>query len=460
MTVNGVAVAVGATVPGDYGTLTITSIVGTTVNYSYTLADNVDHDTDLTPYESFTVAVADSDGNPADDASSTFQIEIVDDVPSAAADIDSVTEDGPTVANGNVLTAAAVGSPDANTDDGVADVQGADGATVTGVAAGTPASASGQVGSAVPGSYGSITIGAEGAYVYTLDNGNAAVQALTTGQTLTDTFTYTITDNDGDASTTTVTITINGSNDTPTVTVPQAGAPGTEVSEAGLPARAGEPAGSASGGSSETTTGSFSYTHGDGASTVTVNGVAVAVGATVPGDYGTLTITSIVGTTVNYSYTLADNVDHDTDLTPYESFTVAVADSDGNPADDASSTFQIQIVDDVPSAAADIDSVTEDGPTVANGNVLTAAAVGSPDANTDDGVADVQGADGATVTGVAAGTPASASGQVGLRCRAATARSRSGRQLCLYAGQRQCSGAGADHRPDADRHVHLHDHRR
>ena len=69
MTVNGVAVAVGATVTGDYGTLTITSIVGTTVNYSYTLADNVDHDTDLTPFESFTVAVADSDGNPADDAS-------------------------------------------------------------------------------------------------------------------------------------------------------------------------------------------------------------------------------------------------------------------------------------------------------------------------------------------------------------------------------------------------------
>ncbi|WP_164778632.1 VCBS domain-containing protein, partial [Mesorhizobium sp. M7A.F.Ca.US.006.01.1.1] len=64
----------------------------------------------------------------------------------------------------------------------------------------------------------------------------AAVQALTTGQHLTDTFTYTLIDGDGDTSTTTVEITINGTNDVPTVTVPGVGAPGTSVDEAGLPA--------------------------------------------------------------------------------------------------------------------------------------------------------------------------------------------------------------------------------
>jgi len=346
----GATVGSPLTVVGDHGTLRITGYnAGTGVaTYTYELTEATTDVDNVAETDSFTLTVSDGSG-PSAPASIIF--EIVDDVPTAVADTDSVTEDGPLTADGNVISG--VGG-------GTADTQGADGVVVTGVAAGTPASASGQVGSAVPGSYGSITIGADGAYVYTLDNGNAAVQALTTGQTLTDTFTYTITDNDGDPSTTTVTITINGSNDVPTVTVPQAGAPGTEVSEAGLPARAGEPAGSASAGSSETTTGSFSYTHGDGASTVTINNVAVAVGATVSGDYGTLTITSIVGTTVTYSYTLADNVDNDTDLTPFESFTVKVADSDGNPADDASSTFQINIVDDVPTANPATAAVLDD----------------------------------------------------------------------------------------------------
>ena len=63
------------------------------------------------------------------------------------------------------------------------------------------------------------TVIANGTYSYTLNNANAAVQALTTGQTLTEAFTYTLTDNDGDTSPSTLTITINGTNDVPTVTV-------------------------------------------------------------------------------------------------------------------------------------------------------------------------------------------------------------------------------------------------
>ncbi|RUX31687.1 hypothetical protein EOA13_05445, partial [Mesorhizobium sp. M7A.F.Ca.US.011.01.1.1] len=409
--INGVTVTgVDQHIPGQYGYLTIVSYNPSTgaIEYNYTVTESVSH-TDQTPGydpstdtvpENFTITVTDVDG---DTASTTFAVAIVDDVPTAVADTDSVTEDGPTVADGNVITTS--GGADANVTDGVADVKGADGATVTGVEAGTVASASGHVGSVVAGSYGSITIDADGHYSYTLNNGAAAVQALTTGQHLTDTFTYTLTDGDGDISTTTVEITINGTNDVPTVTVPQAGAPGTSVDEAGLPA------GSASLTNSETTAGTFSYTNGDGASTVTINGTAVAVGATVAGDYGTLTITAINGTTVSYSYTLATNVNHATDATPFETFTVHVADSDGNVADDPSASFQIAIVDDVPTAVADTDSVTEDGPTVADGNVITAS--GGTDANVTDGVADVKGADGATVTGVEAGTVASASGHVG-----------------------------------------------
>ena len=57
--------------------------------------------------------------------------------------------------------------------------------------------------------YGSYTLTAAGLWIYTLDNSNAAVQALNVGQTLTDTFTATTVDGTQQL----VTITINGTND-------------------------------------------------------------------------------------------------------------------------------------------------------------------------------------------------------------------------------------------------------
>ena len=260
----------------------------------------------------------------------------------------------------------------------------------------------GTVGSGLAGAYGTLTLNANGSYSYVLNNANPTVQALSPGQTLTEVFTYTLLDNDGDSDTATLTITINGSNDVPTVTVPQAGAPGTSVEEAGLPARPGEPAGSNAAANSETTSGTITFTNGDGASTVTINGVTVAVNATVVGDYGTLTVTAFnaAAGTISYSYTLADNVDHDSDPSPFESFTVNVADSDGNPADDASATFQIQIVDDVPTANDDdARSVAEDGPNI-SGNVINPTLGDDPNQS---GL-DVQGADGATLTHVNIGS--------------------------------------------------------
>ena len=246
--------------------------------------------------------------------------------------------------------------------------------------------------------YGTLTLFANGSYSYALNNANAAVQALTTGQTLTEAFSYTITDNDGDTSPTTLTITINGTNDIPTVTVPA-------LNDAGDDGVRGGPSGAwrasrpdrrqpAPGRSPRARS---RYTNGDGASTVTINGIAVVAGANIVGDYGTLHIDSVdVGLTINYTYTLTDNVDHDTDLTPYESFAVMVADSDGNPADDATATLRIDIVDDAPIARPDVDSVTEDGALVADGNLITGS--GGSDANASDGVADTQGADGAFVS--------------------------------------------------------------
>ncbi|QTN21344.1 tandem-95 repeat protein [Rhizobacter sp. AJA081-3] len=69
--------------------------------------------------------------------------------------------------------------------------------------------ASFQAQASTAGSYGTFTLGANGAWTYTAVNSNPAVQALGFGQTLTETFTVRSTD----GTTSTVIVTINGTND-------------------------------------------------------------------------------------------------------------------------------------------------------------------------------------------------------------------------------------------------------
>ncbi len=372
------------------------------VTYVYTLIDNTLAGDGSTV--SFALVITDADGDAATDV---LEIDIVDDAPTARADSDSVTEDGPTVANGNVLTG--VGGNDTNATDGVADVQGADGATVTAVAGGT-------VGQPLAGAYGSLTLNSDGSYSYALNNAAQPVQGLAAGETLTETFTYTITDGDGDSSTTTLTIIINGANDG--VTINGLGVEGGEVvvNEDDLAD------GSSPDAAALTQPGSFTISTPDGLGNVTIggtqvvtNGVFTAGTATSP--LGTVNITgftptlgadgSVIGGTFTYDYVLADNTlthgapgeDNVTD-----SFAVVVTDSDGSTGN---ASLDVRIVDDVPTARNDVDSVTEDSgngdnPPAADGNVLTG--LGGGDANATDGVADTQGADGATVTAVTGGT--------------------------------------------------------
>jgi len=56
------------------------------------------------------------------------------------------------------------------------------------------------------GPYGTVTIAANGAYSFALNNGNATVQALGVGETLTQSFNYTISDGNGGTSSSTLTI--------------------------------------------------------------------------------------------------------------------------------------------------------------------------------------------------------------------------------------------------------------
>src|SRR3546814_3329453 len=82
------------------------------------------------------------------------------------------------------------------------DTAGADGAAITGVAAGADTSApvTGQVGTAIAGAYGTLTLAADGSYTHQ----SAADSVPPAGGT--HTFVYTLTEGDGDTPTTTLTI--------------------------------------------------------------------------------------------------------------------------------------------------------------------------------------------------------------------------------------------------------------
>ncbi len=157
----------------------------------------------------FTYTMQDASGL-ASTATITITITGANDAPVATVDNVIAVEAGG-VANGNAGT-----NPTGNVLTNDLDVDSGDTKTVTGVVTGVQASATGNVGASLSGTYGSITLGSNGSYTYTVDNNNAAVQALrTSSDTLIDVFTYTMTDTAGATSTTQISVTIQGANDAP-----------------------------------------------------------------------------------------------------------------------------------------------------------------------------------------------------------------------------------------------------
>lgn len=345
VTIDGVAItAVGQTFTGSFGTLTITSIAAGAIGYEYVLTTNTAGDA---TFDDFAVVVTDQDG---DNTPGTLVIDIADDVPTARPDVDSVKEDGPNVADGNVITGANVA--DANATDGVIDTKGADGATVTAVAFG---GTDGTVGSALAGTYGALTLNADGSYSYVLNSEDPRVQGLDSDDSLTEIFTYTITDGDGDPSTTTLTITINGNDDPITINGLNVEGPDLTVDEDDLSD------GSSPSAAALTQTGNFTVNGVDGIASIRIEGTEAFVGQQFTTAHGTFTITSIsapangsaTAITIGYSYVLTDNTAHaNADGQNYitELFDVDVTDTDGSTDSDQ---VEVRIVDDVPTAAPD-----------------------------------------------------------------------------------------------------------
>ncbi len=156
------------------------------------------------------------------------------------------------------------------------------------------------------------------------------------------------------------------------MTIPDAGGAATTVSEAGLAARGGEPAGSDAAANSETTSGTIAFTSPDGVQTVSLGGhVLTGTPQTFSDATGSMTASysydAATGAgSIAYSYTLTDNTLTDPSNV---SFAVAVTDKDGDST--PAGNLTIAIIDDAPVAHDDAASVAEGSSHAVNGNVLT-----------------------------------------------------------------------------------------
>ncbi|WLI47562.1 retention module-containing protein [Pseudomonas beijingensis] len=350
-------------------TLTITGFNASTgvVSYSYTLLDNEAHPNANganSVSEQFAVVVTDDNGTTAN---GNLDVNIVDDLPTAHADSASVDEGG--TVSGNVL----------NNDEGGADGPAASGAVI-GVRAGNDTStpAIGGLNTQINGTYGYLTLDANGNAVYHSNPNTVSAPGAT------DVFTYTVRDADGDESTTTITIDVH---DVCLVATPDQGISvyekALDLNQDGQDLAPGTVTGSAPSATSETASGSLV-----GSISGAVGAVTFALVGNATGAYGQLSLQP----DGSYTYTLtspATTTPHANDGPNVlsESFTYQATDSLGNTV---TSTIVIDIVDDVPNAHADFASVLEGG--TVSGNVLDN---------------DVLGADGGMVIGVRAGNDTS-----------------------------------------------------
>ncbi|MDA7831061.1 DUF4347 domain-containing protein, partial [Candidatus Pelagibacter sp.] len=233
---SGTAGTLGQALTGTYGQLTLNA------NGSYTYVANQDAadalDAGDTPTDVFNYTVSDgtgslnSDGtdNTTDTATITITILGANDTPVAQNDVGVIVENGTlTVANsananlsgsydatgehsGDVINTSSSLHSDSDLDDSaslnITQIK-ENGGSNSAVSSGSSYNSSG---TSVTGTYGTLTIGADGSYTYIANT--AAAEALDAGDTANDVFHYTV--SDGTATdTATITITVLGANDAP-----------------------------------------------------------------------------------------------------------------------------------------------------------------------------------------------------------------------------------------------------
>ncbi|MEC9268491.1 MAG: Ig-like domain-containing protein [Pseudomonadota bacterium] len=347
-------------------------------SFSFTLKDTIDHATGAGEnVQALTFgltgvpnagAITDYDLDPAsfDGVAFThsFQVNVVDDVPTAVDDSAGPVEEGQSV-SGNVMTSN--------------DTEGADGATVTSF---TYKDANGQTmsvtvdpqnGGTATTEAGTLTVMADGSYTFTA-NGDV----VSGGDTHVESFGYTLTDADGDTSSATLNVTITD-DDEPTIEIfyPNAGPGGAAVDEDDLGSEAGDTDQGTDQSDPSSVSGTIQLNFGeDGFGSIAlsvpaelegrnltsggqpvsyeVSGDGLTITASAGGEtVFTMTLTGNAQDGFGWTFDLTGNLDHAAgqgeNVISDLPFTVTVTDSDG---DAASGTIEVDVVDDVPVATA------------------------------------------------------------------------------------------------------------
>jgi VCBS repeat-containing protein len=197
---------VGQSLTGTYGTLTINSDGSYTYVADQTAADALDPGDSAT--DTFTYTVADDDDKNTDTGEIVITVNGANDDIVAVNDTDAVNEDA-------TISRSTSDTQELDHDDTDADGDDVPGSfTITAIRTGSESGSgnSGTIGQALTGTYGTLTVNADGSYTYVADQ-NAA-DSIVTGQTATDTFTYTVRDhNSGSTDTAELVFTVTGIND-------------------------------------------------------------------------------------------------------------------------------------------------------------------------------------------------------------------------------------------------------
>ena len=358
---SGTAGTVGSALTGTYGQLTLNANGSYTYVANQSAADDLDAGDVVYDYFNYTV----SDGDATDIAVITITVVGVNDTPVAVNDTDSVNEDATVTKTGS--------QDDALYDD--TDADDSDSLTVTGIApsgGSTSTVSEGSTyasgGTTVTGTYGTLTIGADGSYTYTADQ--SAADDLDLNDTATDVFTYTVSDG-ANTTTATITITVTGVNDDPVAqndvgfiaedgTLTVANSANANVSGSY------DATGEHSGDVIDTSSSSHTDSDADDSASLTVtavrvgstegSGTAGTVGSALTGTYGQLTLNANGSYTYVANQDAADALDVDDTVTDTFNYTV----SDGTATDIAVITITVIGINDAPTAVNDTGSVNED----------------------------------------------------------------------------------------------------
>ena len=352
----------GQGVAGTYGTLTLNA------NGSYTYAANQSGADGLaanaTATDVFTYTVSDGAGT-TDTATLTITVKGVG--PVASNDTGSVNED----ATLSVNAGSGVTSNDTGGD--------TESLAVTAIRTGTESGSgsSGTVGQSLTGTYGTLTINADGSYTYVADQ--AAADALDPGDSATDTFTYTVADDD-DKNTDTgeIVITVNGTNDT-IVAVDDTDAVNEDATISRSTSDTQELDHDDTDADGDDVSGSFTIT-AIRTGSESGSGTSGTIGQALTGTYGTLTVNADGSYTYVADQNAADSIV--TGQTATDTFTYTVRDHNSGSTDTAELVFTVTGINDENPVAVD------DTDTVPKGETITRAADTTFALNADDTDAD------------------------------------------------------------------------